>query len=328
MLKIGVVGVGHLGKFHVKNLQQLDSVEFVGFFDIDKERAKQISEDYKAKSFESLDLLLEECDGVSIVVPTYAHFEIAKKALEKGVHIFCEKPFMDKLSEADEIIAFAKSKNLILQVGHIERFNPALESIKDIAINPLFIESHRISKFNPRGIDVAVVLDLMIHDIDIVLSLVKSPIEKIDATGAVVLTDTVDIANARLTFQNGCVANLTASRVSNKMMRKLRIFQRNSYISVDFIKNKSEIYSLSYDDNSSVPSGVPIAELKSEDGQKRIIQYSQYSKKKTNAMLEELRAFANSIINGEPLAVTGEEGKKALEIALHIEDHIKTKNQE
>ncbi len=322
MLKVGVIGAGHLGRWHIKNLQQIEGVEFVGFFDSDVERAKEISKEYKASAAASMEELLENCAAISIVVPTSAHYEVARAALNRNVHVFCEKPFMETTAEADEIIALAKSQNLVLQVGHIERFNPALSGLREIPMNPMFIESHRIAPFNPRGIDVAVILDLMIHDIDIILSIVHSDIDRIDAAGAPILTDSIDIANARIKFKNGCVANITASRVSNKQMRKLRIFQKDAYISVDFLKNKTELYSL-VDNPQKRGRGITLAEIEMPDGRKKKITYKRLKKDSANAMLEELRAFVYAIQNNSQPPVTGEDGKRALETAIRIEAQIK-----
>ena len=327
MIKIGVVGAGHLGRWHIKNLNALDNVELVGFFDSDPNRSTTIADEYKAISFSSLDQLLNSCDAVSIVVPTISHYRVAKTALDSGLHVFCEKPFMQTIDEANDIIDMAKCKNRILQVGHIERFNPALAGIGDFPVNPLFIESHRISPFNPRGTDVAVILDLMIHDIDIILSMVDAEIEQIDASGAPVLTDTIDIANARIKFTNGCVANITASRVSNKQMRKIRIFQKDAYLSIDFLKNQTSIYSLSQNPEEIPAQAIPIAELKINDQKTKLITYQEIHTSESNAMLEELRAFTHSIENGTPPLVTGEDGKRALEIALQIEQLIQSSLQ-
>jgi len=324
MLKMGVIGAGHLGRWHIKNLQALENVDLLGFYDVDRKRSEQIAREFQATPYDSMDKLLDRCDAVSIVVPTSFHYNVARAALRKNIHVFCEKPFMQTIAEANDIIDLAQQKNLVLQVGHIERFNPALSGLKDIPIDPLFIESHRISPFNPRGTDVAVILDLMIHDIDIILALVKSDVERIDAAGAPVLTDTIDIANARIKFTNGCVANITASRISNKQMRKIRIFQKSAYISVDFLKNQTEIYSLS-EGNSELPEGsIQIAELVTAPDRKRVITYKQIDSDKSNAMLEELRAFTQAIETGTPPPVSGEDGKKALEIALKIEQQIKS----
>jgi len=322
MVKMGVIGAGYLGQWHIKNLQLLTNTELIGFFDADSERRTQIAKEFQIPIFYSLADLLKKCDAVSIVVPTIAHYQVAKSALLKNKHVFCEKPFMQTIAEANEIIALAHQKKRILQVGHIERFNPALAGLKNIAVDPLFIESHRISPFNPRGTDVAVILDLMIHDIDIILSLVKSEIEQIDAAGAPVLTKNIDIANARLKFNNGCVANITASRVSNKQMRKMRIFQRDAYITVDFLKNQTEIYSLTENSQKLPPGTVAVAEVKTDPNRKKVITYQMIETPKSNALQAELKAFISAIEDGSKPPVTGEDGKKALEIAIQIEDQI------
>lgn len=321
---MGVIGVGHLGKWHIQNIKQIPDAKLVGFYDSDPVRSKIIAKDYDAKSFPSLESLLKEVEAVSIVVPTKAHYDVAISALDRGVHTFCEKPFMQTIEEADEVIRRAKEKNLLVQVGHIERFNPALSGLKRFSIHPLFIESHRISSFNPRGTDVAVVLDLMIHDIDIVLSLVNSPIRTITAAGAPVLSNTIDIANARIQFENGCVANLTASRVSNKQMRKLRIFQERTYISIDFLKNTTEVFLLSDGSEKIDSDTIPIAEFVSNGNPARKLLYQKLVTEKSNAMLTELTAFVNAIQYGTPLPITGEDGKKALEVALQIESQIQS----
>ena len=327
MIKVGVIGAGHLGKWHVQNLKAIEAVQMVGFYDQDPDRSQKIAKEYQVTAYDSLDALLSACEAVSIVVPTSAHYEIAKAALQKNCHVFCEKPFMETIAEADDIIRLARANELVLQVGHIERFNPALAGIRDLSIQPLFIESHRIAPFNPRGTDVAVILDLMIHDIDIILSIVQSPVAAIDAAGAPVLTENVDIANARIRFQNGCVANITASRISAKQMRKIRIFQKDAYISVDFLKNKTEIYSLS---SKSGPEqkGKTIAQVETETGEKKKIAYRRLKSTQQNAMREELYAFSEAIHSGSQPPVTGEDGKKALEIALQIEQQIRGELQQ
>jgi predicted dehydrogenase len=322
MVKMGVIGAGYLGQWHIKNLQTLTSTELIGFFDADSARQIQIAQEFQTPIFRNLDDLLDKCDAVSIVVPTISHYPVAKSALLQNKHVFCEKPFMQTIAEADEIIALAHQKKRVLQVGHIERFNPALASLKHIAVDPLFIESHRIAPFNPRGTDVAVILDLMIHDIDIILSLVKSEIEQIDAAGAPVLTKNIDIANARLKFTNGCVANITASRVANKQMRKMRIFQRDAYISIDFLKNQTEIYSLTENSLQLPPGTTAVAEVKTDADHKRVITYQTIETPQSNALKAELKAFIGAIENGTKPPVTGEDGKKALEIAIQIEDQI------
>jgi len=322
MIKVGVIGAGHLGKWHIQNLKEIDTVDLVGFHDQDSVRSQKIAQEYGVQSYDDLNALLSDCEAVSIVVPTSAHYAIARTALRKNCHVFCEKPFMETLDEADAIIKLARENDLVLQVGHIERFNPALAGIRNLSIQPLFIESHRIAPFNPRGTDVAVILDLMIHDIDIILSVVQSPVASIDAAGAPVLTENVDIANARIRFQNGCVANITASRISAKQMRKIRIFQKDAYISIDFLKNKTEVYSLSSQTGSD-PKGKTIAQFETGAGEKKKIAYRRLKSTQHNAMREELYAFSKAIENGTKPPVTGEDGKRALEIALQIEQQIR-----
>lgn len=320
-IKIGVVGAGHLGRWHIKNLLSLPTARFVGFYDQNPERAQQIAAEFQVKSYPDLNTLLEDCEAISIVVPTSAHHAIARAALERDVHIFCEKPFMESLSEAEEIIALAKERKRVLQVGHIERFNPALAALRGFQLEPLFIESHRIAPFNPRGTDVAVILDLMIHDIDIVLALVPSEVVSFEAAGAPVLTPNIDIANARLKFANGCVANLTASRVSTKQMRRMRIFQRDTYFSIDFLKNTTEVYRL-----SSLPGGetdfTTVAEVNLPEQPPRRILYRLLQTEQTNALYHELAMFIKAIQYHEPPMVSGEDGKRALTLALQIESQI------
>jgi predicted dehydrogenase len=322
LLKIGVIGVGHLGRWHIKNLLALDTVQLIGFHDQNPARAAQIAAEFQVKSYPDLSQLLTECEAVSIVVPTSAHYAVARQALEHGCHIFCEKPFMESLAEADEIIAMARAKQKVLQVGHIERFNPALAALHGFQLAPLFIESHRIAPFNPRGTDVAVILDLMIHDIDIVLALVKAEVTGFEAAGAPVLTDNIDIANVRLKFASGCVANLTASRVSAKQMRRMRIFQRDAYFSIDFLKNSTEIYRLS---SGALPEEgfSTIAEVNLPEQPARRILYRVLQTEQTNALYHELKMFVHSIQQHQPPMVSGEDGKRALALALQIEAQIK-----
>ncbi|MCI0496209.1 Gfo/Idh/MocA family oxidoreductase, partial [candidate division KSB1 bacterium] len=243
-VKVGILGVGHLGRLHVQNYKSIANAEIVGIYDINYDRCQEVAREFQVEAFEKLDHLLDRIEAASIVVSTIHHFEITKACLNKGIHCLVEKPITSTLAEADELIGLSKQKGLMLQVGHIERFNPAIVALADFELKPMFIESHRLASFNPRGTDVAVVLDLMIHDIDIILHLVKNPVQKIDASGVAVITDEVDIANARIGFENGCVANITASRISQKKMRKMRLFQRNAYIGVDFLQKFSEIYQL------------------------------------------------------------------------------------
>ena len=253
-LKIGIIGIGHLGKAHLLNCKESSLIELVGFFDIDSEKREKIASEYLVKSYNSLSDLLKEIDAISIVVPTSSHYKIAEEALNANKHIFIEKPMTVNIKEADKLIALSEEKKLKIQVGHIERFNPAFAALNDFKLQPGFIESHRLAVFNPRGTDVSVVLDLMIHDIDVILSIIKSPVKKIDASGVNVVSDSTDIANARIQFTNGAVANVTGSRISQKNMRKMRIFQKNKYIAVDFLNKKTEVFSF-YDENEQFSRG-------------------------------------------------------------------------
>ncbi len=325
-IRLGVIGVGHLGRLHVQNYKSIPEVEIVGAYDIDFERAKQVAYEFQIKAFDSLKPLLEQIEAASIVVSTIQHFEITQQCLEQGIHCLVEKPITSTLAEADKLIQLAKEKELILQVGHIERFNPAIMALNGFELKPMFIESHRLASFNPRGTDVAVVLDLMIHDIDIILHLVKNAVRKIDASGVAVVTDEVDIANARLGFENGCVANITASRISQKKMRKMRLFQRNSYIGIDFLQKFSEIYQLIDSDNMKIlPNQIPI-ELGqiNQSGKSKKIIYERRQIEETNALKMELESFTDSVRKGNLPAVSGEEGKEALRVAIEITDMIKS----
>jgi predicted dehydrogenase len=252
-VKIGVIGAGHLGRWHIQQLKAIESAELVGFYDHDRQRADSVAAEFAVNAFPGLSELLNETEALSIVTPTTAHFQDAQKALKAGKHIFIEKPITETVEQGETLVEFAGKQNLRLQVGHIERFNPAILAMEEIIKNPLFIESHRLSTFNPRGTDVAVVLDLMIHDIDLILSFVKSPVKAIHASGVSIISPTEDIANCRIDFENGAVANVTASRISNRKMRKMRFFQPNAYISVDFLEGASEVYQLT-DVHSAIAS--------------------------------------------------------------------------
>src|ERR1051326_2729340 len=233
-LRVGIVGVGHLGALHAKMFSQIPTAELVGVVDADSARAGLVAGEVRTRAFPTYQELLKNVQAVSIVTPTSTHFELARMAIDAGIHVFVEKPITTTTEQAETLVNLSRSRNVTVQVGHIERFNPALLALEKYKINPMFVESHRLAQFNPRGTDVAVVLDLMIHDIDIILSLVRSPVERIEANGVAVVSNSIDIANARLQFANGCVANVTASRISQKKMRKMRLFQRDAYISVDF----------------------------------------------------------------------------------------------
>lgn len=324
-IKIGIVGVGHLGKLHLKNLLEIKSAECSGIFDIDIEKAKAIADEFKVNHFKSLEDLFNNSDGVIISTTTSTHYEVGKLALEIGNHIFIEKPITSTVTEAEKLINLAKEKNKIIQVGHIERFNPAILSLDKYQLNPMFIQSDRLSQFNPRGTDVAVVLDLMIHDIDIILHLVKSDVEKIDANGVAVVSDSIDIANARIQFKNGAVANVTASRISQKKMRKMRMFQRDAYITIDFLQGISEIYRLVKPDEETL--GISYGEIGVGERRKKVI-YEQPEIPEVNAMKYEQKLFIKSIVENIPPVVSGEDGKKALEVADYIIKTIEASNNQ
>ena len=317
MIKAGVLGAGHLGKIHLRLLNESDRYELVGFYDPDKKNAQIVSKEKGYKYFDTPEALLEAVDMVDIVTPTLSHHEIAMLSLKNGKHIFIEKPIANNVDEANEITDFAKANNLLGQVGHVERFNPAFKAAISSITEPMFIESHRLSEFNPRGTDVPVVLDLMIHDIDIVLSLVKSPIKSVSASGVSVISETPDIANARIEFENGCVANLTASRISLKTMRKIRFFQKDAYISVDFLEKNVEIVKMK-DAPKELTDFAMI--LQNAEGKKKQIYFENPKIQTSNAILEELESFADAIENQTTPIVSLENGTKALEVANMIID--------
>ena len=313
MLKIGVFGAGHLGKIHIQQWKEIEGIEIVGFYDPNDENAASAIDQYGVKRYSESNSLLQLCDAVDIVSNTTHHFEIAKAALLLGKHIFVEKPFTNTLEEAQELIKLIKEANVKCQVGHVERFNPALLALGDMNIQPMFIETHRLATFNPRGTDVSVILDLMIHDIDIVLHLVKSPVKRISASGVAVLSETPDIANARIEFDNGCVANLTSSRISLKRMRKMRLFQRDAYISVDFLDKKTEVIKLT--DEGENPKGIMDIPLEMANGDKKILSVHMPEIPAINAINAELSEFARAIINDLPVKVTAFDGYQAMEVA-------------
>jgi predicted dehydrogenase len=320
MLKIGVLGAGHLGKIHLKCIKEIADYDLVGFYDPDTVNADKIESEYGIKKWSSLDDLIDAVDVVDIVTPTISHFECAAKSLKKCRHVFIEKPIVTSLDEARELIKIAGEANVKVQVGHVERFNPAFLAAESSFDRPMFIESHRLAQFNPRGTDVPVILDLMIHDIDIVLSVVKSNIKKISASGVAVVSDTPDIANARIEFDNGCVANLTASRISLKNMRKSRFFQRDAYISVDFLKKELEVVKISDVDKDVAPMGF-VLELGPGKGTKQI-NFDKPEIKPLNAIRAELESFYSAIINNTIPPVTINDGYSALEVAYKIIEKI------
>ncbi len=320
MLKIGVLGAGHLGKIHLKCIKEIPEYNLCGFFDPDTSIADRVEQEFKVKKFSSLDELVDTVDVVDIVTPTISHFDCASKSLLKSRHVFIEKPVVTTLDQARELIKIAGEARVKVQVGHVERFNPAFLAAEPFFAGPMFIEGHRLSQFNPRGTDVPVILDLMIHDIDIILSVVKSGIRNISASGVAVVSDTPDIANARIEFENGCVANLTASRISVKNMRKSRFFQRDAYISIDFLKKELEVIRIDEPGSTGQGFGMPL-DLGPGKGM-RHISFLKPEVKPNNAIKSELESFCSAIINNTVPPVTIEDGYRALEVAYMIIDEI------
>ncbi len=321
MVKIGLIGVGHLGKIHLKLLKEIPQFEIVGFYDSNLVTAKAIEKEFSVPLVESVDELLAACDAIDIVTPTIFHHEYAIKALKNSKHVFIEKPIASSIAEAKEIVALASEADVKVQIGHVERFNPAFLSIQKFFDNPMFIETHRLAQFNPRGTDVSVVLDLMIHDIDIVLSVVKANVKKISASGVAVVSDTPDICNARIEFDNGAVANVTASRMSMKNMRKSRFFQRDAYLSVDFLEKKTEYIKIkTLDKEPEDPFAITI-DL-AEKGIKQIF-FDNPRVEETNAIKMELESFADSINNNTQTVISAEDGLRALDVALQITEKMK-----
>ena len=315
MLKAGVLGAGHLGKIHLRLLNQSEKYELVGFYDADDTNGKKVESEFGYKFFNSVEALIDAVDMVDIVTPTLSHYDCAKQAIAKGKHIFIEKPITNTVEEAEHIRELLSQHNLRGQVGHVERFNPAFLAVKDDIKSPMFIETHRLAEFNPRGTDVPVVLDLMIHDIDIILSIVKSKVKNVSASGVAVISDTPDIANARLEFENGCVANLTASRISLKKMRKARFFQKDAYISVDFLEKKCEVVKMK--DAPQNPGDFDMI-LQNAEGIKKQIYFDNPPVPDNNSILDELETFADAIKNSTTPVVTLHDGTEALRVATQI----------
>jgi len=321
MIKIGVLGAGHLGKIHIKLIKEIAEYDLIGFYDPIEDTRKAVSKEFGIKAFESMDELIDQCEAIDIVTPTITHYDCASKAIKKTKHVFIEKPVTTTIEEAKSIRLLSKEANVLVQVGHVERFNPAFLAAFNYFSNPMFIETHRLAQFNPRGTDVSVVLDLMIHDLDIILSVVKSNIKKISANGVAVVSDSPDIANARLEFDNGCVANLTASRISMKNMRKTRLFQRDAYISLDFLDKKVEVIRLKSIEGEADPLAITI-DLGSNKGVKQIY-FENPTILPTNAIKMELEAFADCIISKTTPPVSIDDGYKALDVAYQIIDKMK-----
>ena len=317
MLKVGVLGAGHLGKIHLRLLQQSEKYELIGFYDANEAYAQQIATEFNYTYYSNLEQLLQEADVIDIVTPTPAHYECAKMVIAAGKHFFIEKPITNTVEEAEEIIHLAEQKGVKGMVGHVERFNPAFKAVKSSIMNPMFIETHRLAEFNPRGTDVPVVLDLMIHDIDAILSVVNSKVKNINASGVSVISETPDIANARIEFENGCVANLTSSRISLKNMRKSRFFQKDAYISVDFLDKKCEVVKMK--DAPEVPGDFDMI-LQNAEGVKKQIYFENPDIPANNAILEELETFADAINNNTEPVVTLHQATEALRVAYQIID--------
>ncbi|HEX4878026.1 MAG TPA: Gfo/Idh/MocA family oxidoreductase [Chitinophagaceae bacterium] len=317
MLKIGVFGVGHLGKFHLNNWKEIPEVELVGFFDPNDAAANEVEDKYNLTRFSDAEGLIDSCDAIDVVAPTNHHFDICEKAIKKGKHVFVEKPLANTMEEARQLVKLATESGIKFQVGHVERFNPAFLAIKDMPLNPMFIEVHRLAQFNPRGTEVSVILDLMIHDIDIILSIVKSDVKSISASGVGVLTETPDIANVRIEFNNGCVANLTSSRISMKKMRKMRLFQKDSYIGIDFLNKKTEIIKLKEPNDINVFA----FDIETPNGKKSIAIANPVIPE-VNAIKKELEEFKEAILQNTKTIVSEMDGLMAMDVAHQILEKI------
>jgi len=322
-LKIGVLGAGHLGKVHIRCIKMLpEQYDLIGFFDPNSESAKAASSEFGLRAFDTIEKLIQECDVVDVVTPTLNHYECASSAIEAHRHVFIEKPITNTLEEAQSLMKLSAEADVKLQVGHVERFNPAFVAARDAFDDPRFIETHRLSQFNPRGTDVSVVLDLMIHDLDIVLNVVGSEVKSISASGVAVLSENPDIANARIEFENGCVANLTASRISLKQMRKSRFFQKNAYIAVDFLEKQAEIVSMKHAEGDPDPFAITV-DLGEGKGHKEILFDRPEIPEDNNAIRDELSSFASAVKNNTEPVVTVTDGYKALAVAHEILEKVK-----
>lgn len=317
MLKVGIFGVGHLGKFHISNWKEIEGVKIVGFFDPNNDNANEVINTHGLKRFSDEEKLIEASDIIDVITPTDLHYEICMMAIRKGKHVFVEKPLAHTLQEGKDLVNMVREAGVKMQVGHVERFNPAYLALKELNLNPMFIEVHRLAQFNPRGTEVSVILDLMIHDIDIILSLVKSDVKSISASGVAVMTDTPDIANVRIEFNNGCVANLTSSRISMKKMRKVRLFQKDAYIGIDLLEKKTEIIKLKQPEDVDAFS----FDIETPNG-KKTIAIANPSIEPLNAIKLELESFVDAIVNNKPTVVSEIDGYLAMEVAHKILDKI------
>ena len=317
MLKVGIFGVGHLGKFHISNWKEIEGVKIIGFFDPNNDNANEVINTHGLKRFSDEEKLIEACDVIDVITPTDLHYEVCMMAIRKGKHVFVEKPLAHTLQEGKDLVNMVREAGVKMQVGHVERFNPAYLALKELNLNPMFIEVHRLAQFNPRGTEVSVILDLMIHDIDIILSLVKSDVKSISASGVAVMTDTPDIANVRIEFNNGCVANLTSSRISMKKMRKVRLFQKDAYIGIDLLEKKTEIIKLKQPEDIDVFS----FDIDTPNGKKNIA-IANPSIEPLNAIKLELESFVDAIVNNKPTVVSEIDGYLAMEVAHKILDKI------
>jgi len=317
MLKVGIFGVGHLGKFHISNWKEIEGVKIIGFFDPNNDNANDVINTHGLKRFSDEEKLIEACDVIDVITPTDLHYEVCMMAIRKGKHVFVEKPLAHTLQEGKDLVNMVREAGVKMQVGHVERFNPAFLALKEMNLNPMFIEVHRLAQFNPRGTEVSVILDLMIHDIDIILSLVKSDVKSISASGVAVMTDTPDIANVRIEFNNGCVANLTSSRISMKKMRKVRLFQKDAYIGIDLLEKKTEIIKLKQPEDVDAFS----FDIETPNG-KKTIAIANPSIEPLNAIKLELESFVDAIVNNKPTVVSEIDGYLAMEVAHKILDKI------
>lgn len=329
MLKVGVFGAGHLGKIHIQQWLDIPGIIFVGFYDPNDDNAAQVITQFHVKRYTNAQELIDASEAIDIVTNTIAHFEIAKACLQQSRHLFIEKPMTHTMEEARELVKLVSEANVKCQIGHVERYNPAMLALKNHKLEPMFIETHRLAQFNPRGTDVAVILDLMIHDIDIILHLVKSPVKRISASGVAVISDTADIANAHIEFDNGCVANLTASRISLKKMRKMRLFQRDAYIGIDFLDKKTEIIRMK---SQGEPKGFFDFPIELGNNQQKIISIDTPPVKQTNAIKEELADFTLSVLEDKPVNVSVYDGLQAMDVAhqilLKVYQQMKSEAQE